>query len=62
MQSEGNVEEPMMYNTYNMGIGMVLAVSPQDADGVRSAVEAAGEQAYFIGEIVEGERGIQIDG
>ena len=62
IQSEGNVEEPMMYNTYNMGIGMVLAVSPQDADGVRSAVEAAGEQAYFIGEIVEGERGIQIDG
>lgn len=60
LQSEGNIEEQMMYNTYNMGIGMVVAVVEQDADAVLSAVEAAGEQAYIIGRVENGEKGVTI--
>lgn len=60
LQSEGNIEEPMMYNTYNMGIGMVVAVAEQDADAVLSAAEAAGEQAYVVGRVESGEKGVGI--
>lgn len=60
LQSEGNIEEQMMYNTYNMGIGMVVAVAGQDAAAVLSAVEAAGEQAYVVGRVESGEKGVTI--
>lgn len=60
LQSEGNVEEHMMYNTYNMGIGMVLAVSPDDVDGVTASVRAAGEMPYVIGEVKSGDKGVDI--
>jgi phosphoribosylformylglycinamidine cyclo-ligase len=56
----GNIEEHMMYNTYNMGIGMVLAVSPEDADTTLAALEAAGEKAYIIGETKAGEKGVEL--
>ena len=46
----------MMYNTYNMGIGMVLCVDPADADKTMQALKAAGEKAYLIGETVAGEK------
>ena len=59
MQSEGRIEEQMMYNTYNMGLGMVLAVSPEDADGVINAVKKAGEEAYAIGEVISGNTGVE---
>ena len=49
-----------MYNTYNMGIGMVLAVDAQDAGRTAEAVKAAGEQAYVIGEIRDGEKGVTL--
>ncbi len=62
LQTEGNVEEQMMYNTYNMGIGMVVAVAKEDADRVVSAAEAAGERAYVIGRIENGEKGVTISG
>ena len=60
MAREGQVEEKMMYNTYNMGIGMVLAVDPADADRTMEAIRAAGETPYQIGEIKDGEEGVII--
>ncbi len=58
MAREGKVEEKMMYNTYNMGIGMVLAVAPQDADKTVAALLAEGDKAYIIGETVSGDEGV----
>ena len=52
---EGKIEEQMMYNTYNMGVGMVLAVDPADAQKTVAALQAAGETAFVIGETADGE-------
>lgn len=52
LQKEGQITDQMMYNTYNMGIGMVLAVDPADADATVAAIKAAGENAYYLGEAV----------
>ena len=60
MAREGNVEEKMMYNTYNMGIGMVLAVAPEDAGRALEAIKEAGETAYIIGKVEEGEKGVDL--
>ena len=60
MQEKGEVEEHVMYNTYNMGVGMVLAVDPADADRTISTLEAAGEKAFKIGEVVNGEKGVDV--
>lgn len=57
---DGNIEEKMMYNTYNMGIGMMLCVEADKADQAVRLIEAAGEKAYLIGEIENGERGIRL--
>lgn len=57
---EGRIEEKMMYNTYNMGLGMVLAVAPQDADAAMEAIRAAGEQPYIVGRIENGEKGVTL--
>lgn len=57
---EGQVEEKMMYNTYNMGIGMVLAVGAQDAGQAMEAIRAAGEVPYLIGRIEDGEKGVTL--
>ena len=56
----GNIEEKMMYNTYNMGIGMVLAVDSADADKAMEAARAAGENPYVIGRIEAGEKGVEL--
>ena len=56
----GNIEEKMMYNTYNMGIDMVLAVDPADADKAMEAARAAGETPYVIGRIEAGEKGVEL--
>ena len=56
LQKTGNITDQMMYNTYNMGIGMVLCVDPADADKTMRALKAAGEKAYLIGETVAGEK------
>ena len=56
----GNIEEKMMYNTYNMGIGTVLAVDPADADKAMEAARAAGETPYVIGRIEAGEKGVEL--
>lgn len=60
MQKTGGLEEKMMYNTYNMGLGMVLAVSAQDAGDVVKAAGAAGEKAYIVGRIEAGEKGVTL--
>lgn len=54
MQKTGNLEEKMMYNTYNMGLGMVLAVDAADADQTIAALKKAGEKAWAVGEVVAG--------
>lgn len=50
----------MMYNTYNMGIGMVLAVDKKDTDKTMEAIKAAGEMPYIIGSVESGEKGVSI--
>ena len=60
MAREGQVEEQMMYNTYNMGIGMVLGVNPADVDKTMEAIRAAGETAYVIGRTEDGEKGVTL--
>ncbi len=56
----GDIAEEMMYNTFNMGIGMVVAVDPADANRAKAAMEAAGEAVYEIGAIESGEKGVTL--
>ncbi len=58
MAKKGNVEEQMMYNTYNMGLGLVIAIDPAQADAAIAAIEAAGDKAYRVGQIEAGEKGV----
>lgn len=60
MQKKGNLEEKMMYNTYNMGLGMVLALAPEDVDAAMAALEGAGEKAYVVGRVEAGEKGVTV--
>lgn len=60
MAKKGNVDEQMMYNTYNMGLGMVLALDPADVDKTLEALKAAGETAYVVGTCEAGEKGVTI--
>ena len=60
IQEKGNIEEQMMYNTYNMGLGMVLAFDPADTDQAIAAIKASGETAYVVGEVKAGEKGVTI--
>ncbi len=60
LQKKGTIEEHVMYNTYNMGIGMILAVDPVDAEKAMEAIKASGEICYVIGEIRDGEKGVTI--
>ncbi len=56
----GDIEEQMMYNTYNMGVGMVLAVDLADADKTIDAINAAGDKAWKLGTVEAGEKGVKI--
>ncbi len=60
MARKGNIAEEMMYNTYNMGIGMMLAVAPKDVEKTMAAIEAAGEIPYVIGSVEAGEKGVTL--
>ena len=60
MAKTGNIEEQMMYNTYNMGIGMMLAVDAADADKTVEALKAAGEDAFVVGHVEAGEKGVTL--
>ena len=57
---DGNIDEHTMYNTYNMGIGMMVCVDSSQADEAVRLIEKTGEKAYIIGEIENGERGIRL--
>ncbi len=56
----GNIEEQMMYNTYNMGLGMIIAVDPADVDKTMEAIKAAGDKPYVVGHIEAGEKGVTL--
>ena len=60
MQKKGNLEEKMMYNTYNMGLGMILAVDPADEQKTLAALAVAGEKAYAVGSCRAGEKGVEL--
>jgi phosphoribosylformylglycinamidine cyclo-ligase len=60
LQAKGGIEDHMMYNTYNMGIGMVLSVASKDVDATLAAIEAAGEKPYVIGHVEAGDKGVEL--
>ena len=60
MQKKGEIEEKVMYNTFNMGIGMIVAVDEKDAHKAMEAMKAAGETPYVIGSVKEGEKGVTL--
>ncbi|WP_120076719.1 phosphoribosylformylglycinamidine cyclo-ligase [Aurantiacibacter odishensis] len=62
LQAQGNIEPGEMARTFNCGIGMVLAVTPDKVDAVTAALTEAGESVFRIGEIVEGQRGCTVKG
>ena len=60
LAKEGNIEEEMMYNTFNMGLGMVLAVDPADVDKTMEAIKAAGDTPYVVGKVEDGDKGVTL--
>lgn len=60
LAKEGDIAEEMMYNTYNMGIGMMLALDASDADAAVEALRKAGETAWIVGRVEAGEKGVTI--
>ncbi len=60
LAKEGDVSEQVMYNTFNMGIGMMVVVDKADADNTMAAIMKSGEKAFVIGEIKEGEKGVTL--
>ena len=60
LQREGQIEEKMMYNTFNMGLGMIVAVAKEDEKAVMEAIKAAGDMPYLVGRIENGEKGVTL--
>ena len=60
IQTSGKIKDEMMYNTFNMGLGMVLAVDKDDVDKTMEVLCKAGETCYVIGEVVAGEKGVDL--
>ncbi len=60
LSGKGNIAEEMMYNTFNMGLGMVIAVDPSDAEPAMEAIRQAGEQPYVVGHVEAGEKGVTL--
>ena len=60
IQTSGKIKDEMMYNTFNMGLGMVLAVDKDDVDKTMEVLSKAGETCYVIGEVVAGEKGVDL--
>lgn len=60
LSETGGIEEQMMYNTYNMGLGMVLAVDAADVEKTMEAIRTAGENPYVVGRIEAGEKGVTL--
>ena len=60
LSRDGDIKEEMMYNTFNMGVGMVLGVADEDVDRTIAAIKAAGETAFVLGQIEAGEKGVTL--
>lgn len=60
LQKTGAIEEQMMYNTFNMGLGMVIALDPADVDKTMEAIRAAGDTPYVVGHCEAGEKGVTL--
>lgn len=60
LANDGNVAEEAMFNTYNMGVGMVMAVERNDVETTIEAIRSAGETPYILGEIRNGEKGVTL--
>ena len=60
LAKEGQIEEQMMYNTFNMGLGMVLAIDPAEKEKALEILKEAGESAYVVGKIEAGEKGVTL--
>lgn len=60
LSTDGEISSEAMYNTFNMGIGMMLVVDSLDVDKTLAAIKASGEKAYAIGEVVSGEKGVTL--
>ncbi len=60
MSVDGDIDEKMMYNTYNMGIGMMIAVAPEDVNYAMELIKIAGETPYIVGEITTGDKGVTL--
>ena len=60
LSTDGDISEQMMYNTFNMGIGMVLAVDPADAEKTIEALATTGDKACIVGEVISGDKGVDI--
>lgn len=60
LQREGQIEEKMMYNTFNMGLGMIVAVAKEDVDAAMEAMKAAGDVPYLVGTVENGEKGVTL--
>ncbi|MCQ2459663.1 MAG: phosphoribosylformylglycinamidine cyclo-ligase [Ruminococcus sp.] len=56
----GNIPERDMFNTFNMGVGMIACVDKNDVDDAIAAIKEAGEDAYYLGELIEGDNGVII--
>ncbi len=61
LAKDGDIAEQMMYNTYNMGLGMMVAVDPTQVDETIRLIEAAGEKAYVVGEVKSGDKGVTVE-
>ena len=61
LAEKGDIDEHMMYNTFNMGVGMVLAVDPADADKTIEALASTGDKAFVLGEVVSGNKEVEIN-
>ena len=57
---KGEIAEQMMYNTFNMGLGMILAIDPAEVDGAMEAIKAAGDVPFVVGRIESGEKGVTL--
>lgn len=60
LQKDGDIDEQAMYNTYNMGLGMMIGVDSKDANKAIKLIEAAGEKAYIVGEVKNGTKGVSL--
>ena len=60
LQEKGNLEEKMMYNTYNMGLGMVLAIGEEQVETAMEAIRKAGEVPYVVGHVEAGDKGVTV--